>query len=164
LCGARESGDPEAFPEMSPAHPVVKVRLESLLCIRGGRCLLVRSTNPSLLRGLWVLPSLERARTLRTTPRSPSRAFRRWLEEHLSVDAARARFLARVRHTITFRRFTVDAFVLREPGDTDACDRDGLPDGAELSDDRRWARLALLGRSVPVPSLVLKILRHAESA
>jgi len=104
-CAVRASGDPEALP-VKPAAPAARKLVRAVgVFRRGGRVLLVRRRDPSLLDGTWELPGVD------LDPAAPAAEA---LADHLAHALGRAvrvgRELGRVPHAITNRRFTVIAF------------------------------------------------------
>ena len=77
------------------------------------------------------------------------------LSRKLGVECELGPRLGSVKHAITFRRLTVEAFRIEPAVPLRLRGRKGF----------RWARLEELGKSVPVPSLALKLARRIiESA
>ena len=109
-----------------------------------GRYLLERVTEGSFLRGLWLFPFVE-----------PPASLAGSLSRKLGVECELGPRLGSVKHAITFRRLTVEAFRIEPAVPLRLRGRKGF----------RWARLEELGKSVPVPSLALKLARRIiESA
>ena len=160
LCKAHERGEPARFPELKRDERQVKVRLAALLVEREGQFLLERRAKtdergaPAYLRGLWGFPCVEIS-----SDGDIAHLFRR-LEtvagplQAGTTDMAR---LGSVRHAITFRRITLEAFrvSLRNAPRVHMKEARGC---------WKWAPLASLGAELPASSLALKIRSLAERA
>jgi len=99
-CAARAAGREEEVPSPPRRRRPVEVRSAVAVVLRGGRLLLVRRRDTSLMQGLWELP--------------PARS--RGSAEGLRLRLERP--VATVRHAITWRRLRIDvhpARLLSEP-------------------------------------------------
>ena len=161
ICGARQHGDVDRYPAAARRQQAVETTFHTAVVRLGSRYLLERETERGFLDGLWVFPFIEASRE----------GSRRGLDPDAPGDALRARIGRRpgfalgdgyrmageVRHSITYRRITVEAIAF-EPEH---------PAAARLavarSPEFRWARLEELGSSVPAPSLALKVARWIMS-
>lgn len=94
-CAARAAGREDQIPSPPRRRPPVEVRSAVAVVLRGGRLLLVRRRDTSLMQGLWELP--------------PARS-------RGSADGLRLRLerpVATVRHAITYRRLRIDVHPAR---------------------------------------------------
>jgi A/G-specific adenine glycosylase len=99
-CAARAAGLEASVPSPPRRRRPVEVRSAVALVSRGGRFLLVRRRDESLMQGLWELPA--------AGPGGPANGLR--------LDLGKP--LATVRHAITYRRLRIDvhpARLLSEP-------------------------------------------------
>jgi A/G-specific adenine glycosylase len=135
-CLARASGEAERYPEVERPQRAVPVSIEAAVVRRGGEFLFERVRGESYLEGLWLFPFAEGADSVGAA-----------LAKKLGVACATVSRLGRVRHSITYRRFTVEVLRVEPSAPIDLARRRSF----------RWARLEELGRSVPVSSLAFKI-------
>lgn len=111
-CRARESGDPERFPEPRRRRAMEEQHWLALLAVRRGRIVLVRnSSDAELLAGHWGVPM---ARCARRAPRAADlrRAGRALAARTFRARATAPALLAPVRHSITHRRLVVHRLAL----------------------------------------------------
>jgi len=139
-CQGRALGIAEDLPEGRARRAPVSVTVAAALVVKGGRVLLVRRPEGRLLGKLWEVPqtSLE-ARGLPDLARE--------LAERHGLRLVPGALVVRVRHTITFRRITIEGYAARltsrEPAD---------------SERFRWAHKEELA-SLPVSSATHKLLK-----
>jgi A/G-specific adenine glycosylase len=161
ICGALRHGDIDRYPAMARRQRAVPITFHTAVVRLGARYLLERETERSFLEGLWVFPFIEATREKGRgglDPGAPEDALRARIARRLGVSLGDGgRMEGEVRHSITYRRITVEAIAF-EPGDPAAARR-----AVARSPDFRWARLEELGSSVPVPSLALKVARWITS-
>jgi A/G-specific adenine glycosylase len=158
ICEGRRHGDAERYPESRRKERPVPVTLRAALVELGGRWLVERETERSYLRGLWVFPFVEAGgggRREGTIHAADALRERLAARPGITLDGG-SRLEGAVRHSITYRRITVEAFAfeVRKP----AAARRAVARSADF----RWARLEELGRSIPAPSLAVKIARWIE--
>ena len=136
-CHARAAGDPETYPRAATRPRSVPVHLHAAVIERDGRFLLERVRGRPFLEGLWLFPFVEAPAPLLAA-----------LSRRLGIELRLGASLGVVRHSITFRRITLEAFEV---------------DGRELArvvrdEDLRWAAPGDFGDTIPVSSLALKVL------
>ena len=151
LCAGRRRGDALRYPEKPRARPSIRVELEAAIVRRGSRYLLERMRKGPL-EGLWVLPLAESPEALREG-RAPA-SIKERLERELETELRSAGPEVSVMHSITYRRIRIRALLL-EPVSRIAKDVPGK-DGIEY----RWVSAGDIGRSVPVSSIVTKVLER----
>jgi A/G-specific adenine glycosylase len=159
FCRARALGDALSFPQKARGRKSVAVHFHAGVLRSGKRYLLEKLSGKGFLQDLWLFPLVEppSSRTAGSPRAEPSADLLSRLEESLGVRLKCRGFLGRVRHSITYRRITVDVFALESEAPTERspaprADREGL----------RWFALAEMGTSAPVSSLALKIVRLIE--
>jgi len=142
-CEALALGLVDALPEKKARAAPVQVSVAAALVEKDGRVLLVRRPEGRLMGRLWEVPQTSLAS--RGLPDLEPELLR---EHGLRVSAGP--LLARVRHSITFRRIRVDvhqARLRREPAE----------------DVERYAWVSARAFDLPVSSLTRKILRALET-
>ena len=138
ICGARASGDPEAFPERRARAEPVRLALAAAIAREKGRVLLVRRKS-SWLDGMWEFPSGE--------AKGPDEArellVRRLAELGLRLSSDRG--IGAARHAVVNRRIEIQVFqAVRSTGPR------------SQSPDARWFRREELADAA-VPTLTRKI-------
>jgi A/G-specific adenine glycosylase len=103
VCAGRAAGDPERFPRPRRRKRAERVVRQVFVVERDGRFLLFRrSRQERLLAGLWELPWVEG---------SHRRSWAASLADKYGGDWGVGGGIGRVRHSITHRRFTIDAYL-----------------------------------------------------
>jgi A/G-specific adenine glycosylase len=118
-CGARASGNPEAYPRRVPrkAVPHYDVAVGVILNAKG-ETLIQRRPEAGLLGGLWEFPGGKRE-----GEESVEEACRRELHEELGVHATDLRPMASFRHAYSHFRITMHPFLCRVVGEPRVGDR-----------------------------------------
>ncbi|MEM7233716.1 MAG: A/G-specific adenine glycosylase [Planctomycetota bacterium] len=142
-CEAYAKGNVESFPEMPPKRPTVSLGLRAAIVRRGEEYLLERPDAFGFLKGLWVFPLVET---------DDGRKLARELGAKLDAKFVVESSLKEVKHSITYRRITIQPLVLSGDAPSKA------PDGF------RWAKLSDFRESVAVSSICLKIAKLIESS
>ena len=153
LCAGRRRGDALRYPEKPRARASIRVELEAAVVRRGSSYLLERMRKGPL-EGLWVLPLGESPESMRSG-KAPASILKR-LERELGTPFRPAGPEVSVMHSITYRRIRIRALPLEPAARIPhrALRKDGI--------EYRWATAAEIGRSVPVSSIVTKVLGKLE--
>lgn len=141
-CRARREGTQEEFPENRVRCETLDVRLQAALIEKGEQVLLVRRPEGPLMGGLWEIPQ--------TSIESKEGNLAHAVARHHGLDIELGELLARVRHTITYRRIRAELYRCRLSG---RAPRDG--------ERFHWASPSDLER-LPLSSLTHKLLRGAR--
>jgi A/G-specific adenine glycosylase len=147
ICLARRHSDIARYPESPKARKTVAATLHAAVLASGEHYLLERVSRGSFLHGLWLFPFVEAPFSLQQPV-----FLHRTLERKLRVKCSLVRPLGRVRHSITYRRITVESFLFKPES----------PLSLKGKKNLRWARLDDLGRTVAVSSLVFKIAKRLQ--
>ncbi len=148
ICLAREHSVVDRYPTPAPRPVTVNVSLHAAVVRNQDEYLIERVTQGPCLRGLWLFP-LARGEA---EANKPSVSLLERLRQCLGVSPRFTGPLGRVRHSITFRRIQIEIFCFELRGSK----------GKSSSEHLKWARLDLLGKSVPVSSVALKMARLLE--
>ncbi len=145
-CAALAGGTPESYPQPRPRRPSEQHLLAAVVVERGGRLLLARRPGGApYLAGMWELPNVAGGR--------PAPAVAAELAVRYGGRWRLGPQLARVRHTITYRRFEVEVW------------RGEWASAGELrdGDECGWFDAAARAR-LPLTALVDKALRRAVAS
>ncbi len=143
-CGARERGDPEAWPARRPKPSPVRLSLAAAVAEEGGRLLLVRRRS-TWLDGLWEFPSAE----AETDAASRTKLERRL--RPLGLELSDEPALGTARHAVVNRRIEITVFRARARDDRTRRTSPGV----------RWFRPADLANAA-IPTLTRKVVAAAR--
>jgi len=148
LCKAHRSGLEDRYPEARARRIIEDVRMAAAVIRRGSRVLLEQRgrTGPAYLKGLWGFPAVELRRG------EGPEAVVRHLRDAWGIEGRPGPLLGEVRHSITFRRITVQAWRFESAGTLLSRAVKG-PDGGRLA----WRDPMRLGADLPASSLDLKL-------
>lgn len=134
-CAANAAGNQESLPRFAPRPQITEVHMAAALVFRSGRVAVVKlAADAPRWAGMWQFPAVE----LKKGERAMAAAVRA-ARDIAGVAADAERELARVKHSVTRYRITVDAFRCRT-----LALGDGPADGVEQLVWRRPAELAAI--------------------
>ena len=111
LCAAKESGDPEAYPETPPAQKTLRLERAVAVALDGEAILLIKLRQSRWFQGMWGLPHEYVAET------GASREIvAEFLENHLGIRFPEAKALPSTRHSITHHRIDSSAWIGQSRG------------------------------------------------
>lgn len=151
-CKAFSKGMQSQIPPPKKAKPSPQVE-RTTLCIRkttrqGTFWMIEQRPSSGRWASLWQFVTTESA-----TPPLPAK----WVVRVAGVKCSPPRFLGRVEHALTHRKYRFDAF---------SCDFHSFPGGSKLPTNRRWVRLDQLHEyALPKPQIqIAKLLAQLQSA
>jgi A/G-specific adenine glycosylase len=144
-CGARREGLQEVLPESAARPASVPVTLAAAVIRRGGRLLMYRRKEDSLMQDLWELPGGACG-----PGEDPQIAVVREVRARYGIEVEPTREIVQVKHSIMNRRITLLVF--------DARLRSNL---GPKRPGRAWVKPEMVAR-LPVSSMTLKVFRSLE--